>query len=106
MAHVDSRVIYIRAPMSVGRSFPRRLFLQDTTINFVNIVKMALIRSQPPELFARDIVRYSDVELDQYLEANGRSGVSEPHDLRVAKVHVDWLKWKTRRTCPKILSRD
>lgn len=34
---------------------------------------MAHIESQPLELFARDIVRYSDAELDQYLEANGRS---------------------------------
>jgi hypothetical protein len=33
---------------------------------------MAPIQSQSPKLYARDIVRYSDAELDQYLEANGR----------------------------------
>lgn len=34
---------------------------------------MANIQSQPLKLFACDIVRYSDAELDQHLESNGRS---------------------------------
>jgi hypothetical protein len=43
---------------------------------------MAPIQSQPSKLFARDIVRYSDPELDQYLGGNGRSGLFEPYDLQ------------------------
>ena len=80
----------------VGRSFPRGLSLNSTShfsrispILHFNIVKMALIQSQIPKLFARDIARYSDAELDQYLEANGRSGF--PLNImisRVAKVYT------------------
>ena len=33
---------------------------------------MAPIPSPPSQLFARNIVQYSDVELDQYLEATNR----------------------------------
>lgn len=48
-----------------------------------------IIQTQPSELFARDIAAYSDAELDQYLEANGRSGSSGTFMIsRVAKVHI------------------
>jgi hypothetical protein len=43
---------------------------------------MAPIQSQPSKLFAGDIIRYSDPELDQYLGGNGRSGLFEPYDLQ------------------------
>ena len=49
---------------------------------------MALVQSQPSKLFARDIVCYSDAELDQYLEANGRSGLPKLYDLRFAKIYT------------------
>lgn len=35
---------------------------------------MAHTQPQPLKLFASDIAQYSDAELDQYLEFNGRSG--------------------------------
>lgn len=40
----------------------------EATLN----LHQAPIPSPPSKLFARDIVRYSDVELDQYLEATRR----------------------------------
>ena len=58
-----------------------------------------MVHPQPKtsKLFARDIVGYSDAELDQYLEINGGSGLPEFYDIRVAKVCADLLKWKTPR---------
>ena len=89
------RILALDSQDHVGRSFPRGLFLKQhlhfsqisPTLHF-NIVKMALIQSQTPKLFARDIVRYSDAELDQYLEANGRSGFPNIMISRVAKVYT------------------
>jgi hypothetical protein len=37
----------------------------------------SVMAPMPSVLFARDIVRFSDAELDQYLEDNARSGLSE-----------------------------
>lgn len=37
---------------------------------------MALLRPETPHFVALDIAAYSDVELDQYLEAHGRSTLS------------------------------
>lgn len=42
---------------------------------------MSPFQTQPSTLFARDIIHYSDAELEQYLEANGRSGLSELYNL-------------------------
>ncbi|TVY64159.1 hypothetical protein LSUE1_G008648 [Lachnellula suecica] len=43
---------------------------------------MALPRPEASKLFARDIAAYNDIELDQYLEANGRCiKVQDPENL-------------------------
>ncbi|EPE25350.1 hypothetical protein GLAREA_01262 [Glarea lozoyensis ATCC 20868] len=43
---------------------------------------MAVPQPQPPKLFATDIAQYSDLELDQYLETNGRCiQVEDPENL-------------------------
>jgi hypothetical protein len=67
----------------IGCPMPCRQIVFPGAFHF-NIVKMSLIQSQVPKLFARDIARYSDAELDQYLEANGRSGF--PPNFMVSKV--------------------
>lgn len=68
---------------------------------------MAPIPSQHSRLLARDIANYSDTELDQYLEDNGRLGLPRAFLFsKFAKVHTDSLTWKTQRIYPKILFRD
>lgn len=50
---------------------------------------LAPILSQPSRLFACDIARYSDTELDQYLEDNGRLGLPGPFLFsEFAEVHT------------------
>jgi hypothetical protein len=36
-----------------------------------------MTRTHSQKLFASDITQYNDVELDQYLERNGRSGFNK-----------------------------
>ncbi len=48
---------------------------------------MAPPQPEPLKLFTRDIAAYSDAELDEYLEANGRLGFLKLI-ISVANVHV------------------
>jgi hypothetical protein len=67
---------------------------------------MAPIQSYPSKLFACDITCYSNAELDQYLEANRRSGFSELYNLRVLRfIQTCWSRRpreSTRRFYPEI----
>ena len=66
---------------------PTRIVRYSTTIDFYLFTStlsiMAPLQSQPqsPKLFASDIASYSDLELDKYLEANGRSGFFKVYRL-------------------------